>query len=332
MQTASSERNRSEGVRRSSFKLTYKEAVVGRGGGEKDLERKSIHSVGLSRDEKSIGGAIMNGVRSASRQPLPYIPQQHTPWPKNLPGVKWTGQQNLGSDCNVKIGLAANFEDRSYQCHRGGEGEGKSPPWKGEKRAWPGNTNSHQVGREQRRSIEQGFGGKENASHVTSNDSGSSRSRLTKYVGGAGAGGLSTPVEITEASLPAGCSTIEGTEKNFIPSQNKGSSYMFERIQSEKKSIPVVSAKSLHDLEEKRLSTSSQNVSAGLTRWPTFPNKKTVYFFPKTLSLPHYTFDMVYYQDHGEFGPSANQLTFESCGLVPCYLLASLVVHSHPNS
>ena len=76
-------------------------------------------------------------------------------------------------------------------------------------------------------------------------------------------------------------------------------------------------------VEEKRLSTSSQNVSAGLTRWPTFPNKKTVYFFPKTLSLPHYTFDMVYYQDHGEFGPSANQLTFESIGLVPCFLLAS---------
>ena len=325
MQTASSERNRkrSEGVRRSSFKLTYKEAVVGRGAGEKDLERKSIHSVGLSRDEISIGGAIMNGVRGDSSQPLPYLPQQHTFWPRKLHGAKWTEQQNLGSDCKVKIGLAENLEDRSDQLHSGGGWVGKSPPWKGEKRAWSSNTNSHRVGREQRRSIEQDFSGKENASFVTNNDSGSSKSRLAKYVGGAGAGGLSTPVEITEASLPAGCSTIDGTEKNFIPSQNKGSSYMFEKNRGEKKSIPVVSAKSVDDVEGKKSSTSSQNVSAGLTRWPTFPNKKTVYFFPKTLSLPHYTFDMVYYQDPGELGPLAYKLTFESCALALCYLLAS---------
>ena len=72
----------------------------------------------------------------------------------------------------------------------------------------------------------------------------------------------------------------------------------------EKKSIPVVSAKTPDAEEKSVISTGRENVSGGwLTSClPTFANKKTVYFFPKTLNLPNYTFDMVYYQDPGESG------------------------------
>ena len=55
----------------------------------------------------------------------------------------------------------------------------------------------------------------------------------------------------------------------------------------------------MFDEEEENLS-SSQNEF--VPRWAGgFPSKKTVFFFPKTLSLPNYTFDMVYYQDTGKF-------------------------------
>ena len=320
------------------MKLTYKQAVVGQLGG-KDPERKSIHSPVLCRDEKSIG-AIMNGVRSD-----PNVAQPYTPGTIQLPGVKWTGHQNLESDINVKMGLAEKLQEGSNQMHRGGGKEGKSPPWEGKSKPWEGKkrTWSRNSQREQRRIIEQGFGRKEHdASSVTNNDSKeqdacmtrnepqqkltadmavgtlsttdssviketrsgcSTTSSLTKYIAASGSGrALSTPMEITETGLPAGCSTIGGTERNFIPPQNKGSHHVFERSQCERKGIPVVSAKSLENAEEKSWSSSSgQNVSAGLRSWPIFPNKKTVYFFPKTLNLPNYAFDMVYYQDPGKF-------------------------------
>ena len=84
----------------------------------------------------------------------------------------------------------------------------------------------------------------------------------------------------------------EGTDKNFFPLQKKDASF-------ERKHIPVVSVR-MFDEEEENLS-SSQNEF--VPRWAGggFPNKKTVFFFPKTLSLPNYTFDMVYYQDSGKF-------------------------------
>ena len=290
--------------------MSYKEAVVGKAAAcEKGLERKSFHFPGLCRDEQSIGGAIMNRVRGDFCQPLPYIPQEHAS--RKLPG-----QQNLGSDCSGKIELAENVHDGSNQLHRGGGGgKGKSPAWEGEKRAW--SSKSQIEGRKSNGS--EGFGGtehdpssndsKEHAcvtlSRVIKETTGSgSTSRLTKYIAatGGGCGALSTPLEITEKA--AACSTLGGTEKNFFPPQNKGS-LVLERTRGERKSIPVVSAKAL-DAEEKRSSsTRSQNVSGGCTLTsclPTFPNKKTVYFFPKTLNLPNYTFDMIYYQDPGESG------------------------------
>ena len=295
--------------------LSYKEAVVGRRACEKDLERKSVHYPGLCRDEQSIGGAMMNRVRGDFCQPLPYIAQHPS---RKLPGVKWPGQQNLASDCNGKIELAENLQDGSNQVHQGGGRKGESPPWEGEKNKsppWEGEKGKSQS--KARRSIEQGFGGTEHdaskeqgacvtLSRVTKETTGSgssSTSRLTKYIAATGSGGgFSTPLEITETALPAGCSAIGGTEKNFVPPQNKGSLVFEERTRS----IPVVSAKTL-DAEEKRSSTTrSQNESAdggGLASYlPTFANKKTVYFFPKTLNLPNYTFDMVYYQDPGESG------------------------------
>ena len=62
-----------------SFKLSYKEAVVGRRG-EEGLEVKSVHSLGICGDKKSID-AIMNVVRGVgdleeSRQPPTFFPKQ----------------------------------------------------------------------------------------------------------------------------------------------------------------------------------------------------------------------------------------------------------------
>ena len=285
MRTGSCSERKEGSGRRESFKLSYKEAVVGRGGAacEKDLERKSL---GLCRDEQSIAGAMMNGVKENFCQPQHYIPQQNTA--RNPSNVKWAGHQNLGSDCKGKI-----LQEESNQLHRGGEGrKGKSGAWDGKKMTWSINSQS-----------EQGFGGREQDPskehlYMTLSRVSTGSKKYIAATGSGGSGGISTSVEITETALPAGCSTIGKTEKNFFPPQNKGS-LVLGKTRDERKSIPVVSAKTF-DAEETS-ETSSQNLTVcRLSSWPTFPNKKTVYFFPKTLNLPNYTFDMVYYQDPGE--------------------------------
>ena len=324
----------------SSKKLSYKEAVVGRKG-EKGLEVKSVHSLGICGDKKSID-AIMNVVRGGgdleeSCQPPTFFPKQHPSGPQKLPDLKWAGDKNLVSDCDRKTWLSENLKDGI----RGGGGELKSPAWEVKKRAWS-RTGQQWVGIDQMRNTQQGFGGKASLANKDSNkqrfdtvgqqqssrlvkeitSGSSSSSRLTKHIGGV----LSGSSEIRELSLPAAGSSIGG--KIFIPSQHKGSTCSLERKSNERRNIPVVSAKSL--LEEEKAGR-LQAVSP-LSSWPTFPNKKTVYFFPKTLNLPNYTFDMVYYQDpDGEFGfPSVSKSGDFEFWIGPCVFWQNCAVASVP--
>ena len=252
-------------------KLTYKEAVMGR---SNVLDGKSARSPEICSDEKSMG-AMMNRDLGNSFQAPVFLANQCRSAPPNRRGTKWLGKNHTNSDV-----ITSRWGPSLSRW------EVKSPKWPDKEQ-----TNRQTVDREQSASL-CGQDPKQGALYDRAGLPEKLSSSSRKYVPTAASNGgaPSSQREFREAFLPSGDHS-EGTDKNFFPLQKKDASF-------ERKHIPVVSVK-MFDEEEENLS-SSQNEF--VPRWTGgFPNKKTVFFFPKTLSLPNYTFDMVYYQDNGKF-------------------------------
>ena len=282
-------------------KLTYKEAVMGRGN---VLDGKSARSPEICRDEKSMGAMMNRDLENSFQGPL-YLANQCRSAPTKRPATKWFRTSNTRSD--VKTSRWGPSLSRW---------EVKSPKWPDEK-----HTNRQMVDRDQSASLfgqDPKQGALDDRAGLPGELRGSLSSSSRKYVSNATNGGTpSSQREFREAFLPPGDHS-EGTDKNFFPLQKKDASF-------ERKHIPVVSVK-MFDEEEENLSNSQNEF---FPRWTGgFPNKKTVFFFPKTLSLPNYTFDMVYYQDTGKFVDT----TFFCRLCIVKYLFPTILHTMHPFS
>ena len=284
-------------------KLTYKEAVMGRGN---VLDGKSARSPEICRDEKSMSAMMNRDLENSFQGPL-YLANQCRSAPTKRPATKWFRTSNTNSD--VKTSRWGPSLSRW---------EVKSPKWPDEK-----HTNRQMVDRDQSASLfgqDPKQGALDDRAGLPGEFRGSLSSSSRKYVSNPTATNGGTPSsqrEFREAFLPPGDHS-EGTDKNFFPLQKKDASF-------ERKHIPVVSVK-MFDEEEENLS-SKQNEF--VPRWAGgFPNKKTVFFFPKTLSLPNYTFDMVYYQDTGKFVDT----TFFCRLCIVKYLFPTILHIMHPFS
>ena len=284
-------------------KLTYKEAVMGR---SNLLDGKSARSPEICSDEKSMG-AIMNRDLENSFQAPVYLANQRRSGPPNpkRPGTKWLGNNHTNS--NVKTSRWGPSPSRW---------EVKSPKWPDKEK-----TNRQVVDRDQSASLcgqDPKQGALDNRAALPGGLRGSLSSSSRKYVSNATNGGTpSSQREFREAFLPPGDHS-EGTDKNFFPLQKNDASF-------ERKHIPVVSVR-MFDEEEENLSSRQNEFVPSWTGG--FPNKKTVFFFPKTLSLPNYTFDMVYYQDTGKFVDT----TFFCRLCIVKYLFLTILHTMHPFS
>ena len=266
-------------------KLTYKEAVTGR---SNLLDGKSAQSPEICSDEKSMGAIMNRDLENSFQAPVYLANQCHSAPPKRT-GTKWLGKNHTNSD--VKTSRWGPSPSRW---------EVKSPKWPDKEK-----TNRQMIERDQSASLcgqDPKQGALDDRAGLPGEFRGSLSSSSRKYVSNPTAtngGRPSSQREFREAFLPPGDHS-EGTDKNFFPLQKNDASF-------ERKHIPVVSVK-MFDEEEENLSS---NQNEFVPKWTGgFPNKKTVFFFPKTLSLPNYTFDMVYYQDTGKFADTTIMCRF----------------------